>query len=149
VAVWPDFSAKNIDILVFSYILHSIDGLTAVLAGHETFETILLLNLEIEMKKIIAIVAIIASAQASAFWDSSNGNTNGAYKGNGDFVGNGTGEGEATFSMNFSGKGRTNGDFKGNGTTDGNMAGYSYETPYYAPYAAPVAPAAPAAPAAK
>ena len=96
------------------------------------------------MKKIIAIAAIIASAQASAFWDSSNGSTTGAYNGNGDFVGNGTGEGEATFSMDFKGRGRTNGDFRGNGDTNGNFAGYGYESvPYgYAPYQAPVAPAA-------
>ena len=96
------------------------------------------------MKKIIAIAAIIASAQAAAFWDSSNGSTTGAYNGAGDFVGNGSGEGEATFSMDFTGKGRSNGDFKGNGDTTGNFSGYGYEsTPYYgAPMAAPVAPAA-------
>ena len=95
------------------------------------------------MKKIIAIAAIIASAQASAFWDSSNGSANSAYNGNGDFLGNGSGEGEATFSMNFTGKGRTAGDFKGNADTDGNFSGYGYDAPYYgAPMAAPVAPAA-------
>ena len=96
------------------------------------------------MKKIIAIAAIIGSAQASAFWDSSNGSTTGAYNGAGDFVGNGTGEGEATFSMDFKGRGRTTGDFKSNADTDGNFSGYGYESsPYYgAPMAAPVAPAA-------
>ena len=96
------------------------------------------------MKKIIAIAAIIASAQASAFWDSSNGSATGNYNGAGDMVGNGTGEGEATFSMDFTGKGRTAGDFRGNGDTAGNFSGYGYESyPYYAaPMAAPVAPAA-------
>ena len=96
------------------------------------------------MKKIIAIAAIIASAQASAFWDSSNGSTAGNYNGAGDMVGNGSGEGEATFSMNFTGKGRTAGDFKGNGTTAGSASGYGYESQPYgaAPMAAPVAPAA-------
>ena len=100
------------------------------------------------MKKIIAIAAIIASAQASAFWDSDNATYNGAYNGAGDFVGNGTGEGEATFSMDFKGRGRTEGDFKGNGDTAGNFSGYGYDSyPYYgmmpqAPVPAPVAPAA-------
>ncbi len=99
------------------------------------------------MKKIIAIAAIIASAQASAFWDSSNGSATGNYNGAGDFVGNGTGEGEATFSIDFKGRGRTNGDFKGNADTDGNFSGYGYESmPYYgAPMMAPQAPVAPAA----
>ena len=99
------------------------------------------------MKKIIAIAAIIASAQASAFWDSwdsGNGSATGAYNGAGDMVGNGTAEGEATFSMDFKGRGRTDGDFKGNADTNGNLSGYGYESyPYYgAPMAAPVAPAA-------
>ena len=96
------------------------------------------------MKKIIAIAAIVASAQASAFFDNSNGSMNGANKANSDFVGNGTGEGEATFSMNFSGKGRTAGDFKRNGTTNTNGTAYGYEQPAYG-----YAPAAPVAPAAK
>ncbi len=91
------------------------------------------------MKKIIAIAAIIASAQASAFFDNSNGSMNGANNANGDFLGNGSGEGEATFSMNFSGKGRTAGDFKGNGSTDTNATAYGYESPYYAAPVAPVA----------
>ena len=87
------------------------------------------------MKKIIAIAAIVASAQASAFFDNSNGSMNGANNANGDFVGNGTGEGEATFSMNFSGKGRTAGDFKGNGSTDTNATAYGSDQPVYAPVA--------------
>ena len=101
------------------------------------------------MKKIIAILAIVASAQAAAFWDSSNGSGSGAYNGAGDFVGNGTAEGEATFSMDFKGRGRTDGDFRGNGDTSGNFSGYGYESyPYwggYQPYMAPQAPVAPAA----
>lgn len=88
------------------------------------------------MKKIFAIAALIASAQASAFWgwDSSNGSTNSAYNGTGDFVGDGSGEAEATFSMKFTGRGKANGDFKGNGDTDGNWAGYGYDAPYYYGY---------------
>ena len=101
------------------------------------------------MKKIIALAAIIASAQASAFWDSwdsSNGSATGNYNGAADMVGNGTGEGEATFSMNFTGKGRSAGDFKGNGNTAGDFSGYGYESsPYGAPMMAPAAPVAPAA----
>ena len=100
------------------------------------------------MKTIIAILAIVASAQAAAFWDSSNGSTTGAYNGAGDFVGNGTAEGEATFSMDFTGRARTNGDFRGNADTDGNFSGYGYDSyPYwlqYQPHAAPQAPVAPA-----
>jgi hypothetical protein len=98
------------------------------------------------MKKIIAILAIVASTQAAAFWDSSNGSTSGAYNGAGDFVGNGSGEAEATFSMDFKGRGRTSGDFRGNGDSSGNWSGYGYDSPYYygAPMAAPVAPQAPA-----
>ena len=53
------------------------------------------------MKKIIAIAAIIASAQASAFFDNSNGNMNGANNGSLNTAGNATGEGEATFSMDM------------------------------------------------
>ena len=97
------------------------------------------------MKKIIAIAAIIATAQASAFW---GGNNDGSYynNGTGAFDTAGNGEGEATFSMNFSGKGKS--DFRGNGQIDDSFNGsngYSY-APYYgapvAPVAAPVAPAA-------
>ena len=100
------------------------------------------------MKKIIAILAIVASAQAAAFWDSSNGSGSGAYNGAGDFVGNGTAEGEATFSMDFKGRGRTDGDFRGNADTNGNFSGYGYESyPYwggYQPYGmAPQVPVAP------
>jgi len=94
------------------------------------------------MKKIIAIAAlaaIVASSTASAFWgwDDSNGYSGGNYDGRGDFVGNGDAEGEATFSMTFTGRGRTNADVRGNGDTYGNWSGYGYENyPYWygAPY---------------
>ena len=94
------------------------------------------------MKKIIAIAAIIASAQASAFF----GDNNGSYynNGNGAFDTAGNGEGEATFSMNFSGKGKT--DMRAAGKADDSFNGYNGYAPYYgapvAPMAAPVAPAA-------
>ena len=115
------------------------------------------------MKKIIAIVAVIASAQASAWWGGNgwdrnynngygygNGYTNGVFDGVGDAAGSGD------FSMNFSGRGRTNmrGYGSGYGAGDGWGRGYNYSAPYwggpygYAPYGygpAPVAPAAPEA----
>ena len=93
------------------------------------------------MKKIIAIAAILATAQASAFWDSSNGSGNSAATGNADMVGNGSGEGEASFSMEFTGKGRSAGDMKANADTDGNVSGYGYDAPNYAAPMVPVAPA--------
>jgi len=88
------------------------------------------------MKKIFAIAAILASAQASAFWgwDNSNNSSNGAYDATGDFIGDGSAEAEATFSMNFTGRGKANGDFKGTGDTDGSWAGYGYDAPYYYGY---------------
>jgi len=86
------------------------------------------------MKKIIAIAAIIASAQASAFFGD-DGNTN--HVGNGAFDTAGNGEAEATFSMNFTGKGKS--DMKAAGTADSNTAAQNSSYPYYA---APVAPAA-------
>jgi len=95
------------------------------------------------MKKIIAIAALIASAQASAFWGNGDNASNGAHNGAMDAAGNATGEGEATFSMSFTGKGKTAGDFKGNGNTAANIdsANSSNAAPYY--YGAPQAPVAP------
>jgi len=96
------------------------------------------------MKKIIAIVAIIASAQASAFWGNGNNAGNGAQNGAMDAAGNATGEGEATFSMSFTGKGKTAGDFKGNGNNavSTDTASASNAAPYYTAPQAPVAPVA-------
>ncbi len=129
------------------------------------------INLEIIMKKIIAIAAIIATSQASAFWDQDNGsyNSDGRFDGNGYGYGDARGNGDASgsgdmdteFTMTFKGRGKGNaksnwdGNYNGyyngayNGAFDGR--GYSYSQPYgygYAPYA-PVAPQAqaPAAPA--
>ncbi len=88
------------------------------------------------MKKIIAIAAIIASAQASAFFDNSNGNVNGA-NGSLNTAGNATGEGEATFSMDMNVKTKQSRNVGVN--VKGNNEGTAYATE--APYA-PVAPAA-------
>jgi hypothetical protein len=89
------------------------------------------------MKKIIAIAAIIASAQASAFFDNSNGNMNGANNGSLNTAGNATGEGEATFSMDMNVKTKQHRNVGVN--VKGNNEGTAYATE--APYA-PVAPAA-------
>jgi len=98
------------------------------------------------MKKIIAIAAIVATSQASAFWDSDNGsyNTDGRFDGNGYGYGDGYGSGDASgsgdmdteFTMTFKGRGRgdakTNWDGNYNGAYNGyyNTAwdgrGYSY-----------------------
>ena len=91
------------------------------------------------MKKIIAIAALIASAQVSAMWGDGNNAGNGAHNGAMDAAGNATGEGEATFSMSFTGKGKSAGDFKGNGNSamNADSANSTNAAPYYA---APVAP---------
>jgi hypothetical protein len=160
---------KNIDILVFAYILLPIDALTAVGRSNKRGNTEFVNGLrptkkllEIDMKKVLAIVAVLASAQASAWWGNNgynnqynngygygNGYSNGAFDGVGDAAGSGD------FSMSFSGRGRTNmrGYGNGYGAGDGWGRGYNQSAPYWgAPYAygpgAPVAPApvAPAAP---
>lgn len=96
------------------------------------------------MKKIITLVAVIASAQASAYWG--NGSNNGMM----DHAGNGDASGEGTFSMSFSGKGNARGNTQANTANTFDGRSYGYNTPYYG-YApvAPVAPAAPVAPEAK
>jgi hypothetical protein len=97
------------------------------------------------MKKIVLIAAIVASAQASAFWgwDDSNSSTRGNYDGNADMAGDASAEIETNFTFTFTGRGRTAGDFMGNTDTDGSWAGYGYDYPYYwgGPYGSPVAPA--------
>jgi hypothetical protein len=71
------------------------------------------------MKKIIAIAALIASTQASAFWDFNDNNG-------------------MAFNMSASGNAR--------GNSHNTYRSYGYNAPYgYAPYYAPVAPLAPAA----
>lgn len=99
------------------------------------------------MKKIIAITAILASAQASAFWgfDNSSTQSDGNYTGAANGAADASAEAEATFSMSFTGKGKTSGNFAGNSNNGSNWSGYGYDAPYYyGPYGAPVAPQAPA-----
>ena len=88
------------------------------------------------MKKIIALALVLNATTSFAFFN--DGATNGAFvnDGRGDVVGNGNAEGEATFTMAFSGKGRTAGDFKGNGYNNSSMTAYGeqrdvYRPPYY------------------
>ena len=95
------------------------------------------------MKRIIFVSLLTASMSASAFFGTDNLYSGGESNGAGKMNGNGTGEGEATFSMTFKGRGKSAGDFKGNGTTNTNGTAYGYEQPAYG--YAPVAPVAPAA----
>ena len=88
------------------------------------------------MKKIIALALVLNTATAFAFFN--DGASNGAFvnDGRGGVVGNGNAEGEATFTMSFSGKGRTAGDFQGNGYNTSSMTAYGeqrdvYRPPYY------------------
>ena len=111
-----------------------------------------------EMRKIIAIAAVLAATQASAFWG--NGWNNNYYN-NGYGYGNGYGNGvldgyadaagAGDFSMNMSGRGHTNMRGYGNayGYGDGWGRGYNYSSPYWGGYGAPYgyAPMAPVAPA--
>ncbi len=116
------------------------------------------------MKKIIAIAALLASAQASAFWDSDNGyyNTDGRFDsgsygysdGRGTGNGSGSGDMDTEFTMTFKGRARGDaktdwdgnyyGNYYGDGNFDGRGYGYSNNQPYYG-YGYPVAPAAPVA----
>ena len=78
---------------------------------------------EYPMKKIIAIAAILASTQSFAFFDDQNTSSQFINNGKADVVGNGTGEGEATFGMTFEGTGSTSGKLTGNGNTNGAANG--------------------------
>ncbi len=109
------------------------------------------------MKRIITLVAVLASSQVSAWWDdngSYNSNGYGNGYGYGDGYGRGYGDGRAAgdmegdFNMTFSGRARGNADMRGDyygdyygqgyGYGDGRGYGYSYDRPYYgygyAPY---------------
>jgi len=84
------------------------------------------------MKKLIAIAAIIASAQASAFM-SDNASTNGGHNGSVESksTANATGRGVATFGMNFSASANTTGDFKGDGMMQDIFSVDNEQRPYY------------------
>lgn len=147
---------KRIDILVISNILHFTgtqkrraareDGiqLRSRAQAHRThFPEIT------TMKKIIALVAVLASAQASAFWGGgpwggnnwgnnyNNGSGYGNGYSNGTMDGYGDAAGSGDFSMNMSGRARSNmrGYGNGYGAGDGWGRGYNNSGPYgYAPY---------------
>lgn len=107
-----------------------------------------------EMKKIIALAALIASAQASAFWgwNDSYNNGYGNAANNGYFDGVGAGDAEADFTFDFNMTARMRGEGRGYGNGygygDGNGYGYNAHVPYYgAPYGyGPMVPVAPMAP---
>ena len=107
------------------------------------------------MKKFIAILAIVATTQATAFWGwndwGNSGYGNGYNNGYFDGVGNADGAADFAFdfdmnaSMRFDGQGYGNG--YGSGYGYGNGYGYNGHVPYYgAPYGfvPPMVPAQPA-----
>lgn len=79
------------------------------------------------MKNIIAI-AIAATLTTPAFAFFNNGDSNGYFgnNNNGEFVSNGTGRGEADFTMEVEAEGKTYGSFAGNGDNTGNFYGNGY-----------------------
>ena len=80
------------------------------------------------MKNLALAITLIATAGSASAFFNDNGNTNG-YVGNvnnGEFVGNGTGRGEADFTMSVEAEGKTYGSFAGNGDTNGNFYGNGY-----------------------
>ena len=83
------------------------------------------------MKSIIAIAAIVASAQSFAFIDdaASNVNHNGSaeHQAKSDVKGRGV----ATFGMNFSASANTTGDFMHNGMVQDIFGGNTESRPYY------------------
>ena len=87
------------------------------------------------MKKIIAIAALIAATQASAFWGWNDGS---AYGYNDGYV-DGAGNAEADFTFDFKMSARMRGEGRGDGYANGygygNGYGYNAHIPYYgAPY---------------
>jgi hypothetical protein len=88
-------------------------------------------NEDIQMKSIIAIAAIVASAQSFAFIDdaSTAANHNGSVESKS--TANATGRGVATFGMNFSASANTTGDFKGDGMMQDIFGGNTESRPYY------------------
>jgi len=83
------------------------------------------------MKSIIAIAAIVASAQSFAFIDdaASNVNHNGSVESKS--TANATGRGVATFGMNFAAAANTTGDVKADGMMQDSFGGNTESRPYY------------------
>ena len=83
------------------------------------------------MKKILAVAIVLLSAQAGAFYDN-NGIYSSAYGGSGETAGNATGEGEATFSMDFKGRSYQSRNVQMNSASGGNLNSfYGYDRPGY------------------
>jgi hypothetical protein len=89
------------------------------------------------MKKIIAIAALIAATQASAFWGWNDGSAYGYNDGYADGAGHADAEADFTFDFSMSARmrGEGRGDGYANGYGYGNGYGYNAHIPYYgAPY---------------
>lgn len=95
------------------------------------------------MKKIIAIAALIASSQASAFWgwDNSNTNTQGKQAGNTQAEAEASAEAEMIFDFTFTGRGKGKGFFQGTGDNANDWNGYQADpyNPAYPIYGTPPA----------
>jgi hypothetical protein len=93
------------------------------------------------IKKTVGLTAVIAmgfvflAAPASAFFaDNTASDASGMGQGRADVKGNAQAEGEASFSMSFTGKGKTEGDLNSQGTASTNLGGTQrdvYSPPYY------------------
>ncbi len=98
------------------------------------------------MKKILAIVGLIAMTQASAFWGWNDDSALGYNNGYADAAGNADAAADFTFDFNMSAsmRGAGRGYGYGDGYGYGNGYGYNAHIPYYgAPYGylpPPVAP---------
>jgi hypothetical protein len=83
------------------------------------------------MKNVIAIAAIVASAQSFAFIDDAASNVNHNVSVESKSTANATGRGVATFGMNFSASANTTGDFKADGMMQDIFGGNTESRPYY------------------
>jgi hypothetical protein len=83
------------------------------------------------MKNVIAIAAILASAQSFAFIDDASSAVNHNGSAESKSTANATGRGVATFGMNFSASANTTGDFMHNGMVQDIFGGNTESRPYY------------------
>lgn len=93
------------------------------------------------IKKTVGFVALVVMGTiflimpASAFFaDDTATDASGMGQGRADVKGNAQAEGEATFTMSFTGKGKTEGDLDGQGNASTNLGGAQrdvYSPPYY------------------
>lgn len=89
------------------------------------------------MKNFVALVALIASSQACAFWgwDNSNNTSQTQQQGNAHVLSEANAEAELAFDFRFTGRGKTFGLFNNNANTGNQWNGYGFQsTPYYQGY---------------